>query len=131
MDIVNRIVSLADKHGLTGSDLGKVLNLKKSPLTDWKNGKSKPTLDQIIMLCEYFAVSSDYILFGTSEGKDKLANDIIDLKEDEKEIISIWRELDYENKAIIKGDMYKLRKEQRSLSTSDNKEEKKLRRQAT
>lgn len=131
MDIVNRIVSLADKNGITGADLGKALNLKKSPLTDWKNGKSKPTLDQIMMLCEFFAVPSDYILFGKSEAMDKPANDIIDLKEDEKEIVSIWRELDYENKTIIKGDMYKLRKEQRSLSTNDTEGEKRLKRQAT
>lgn len=52
--------------GLTGNEIGKLLGLKKSPLTDWKNGKSFPTTEQIIKLCEIFAVSADYILFGST-----------------------------------------------------------------
>lgn len=53
-----------DKAHITGKELGNRLDLKKSPLTDWKNGKSKPTLEQLIRMCDIFATSADYLLFG-------------------------------------------------------------------
>lgn len=62
--LYDRILQQTTQLGLTGKDLGSMLGLKKSPLTDWKNHKSTPTLDQLTKMCEIFAVSSDYLLFG-------------------------------------------------------------------
>ncbi len=63
-EIYDRIIEQTKKNGISSKELAKILNLKKSPLTDWKNHKSKPTLEQIIIICENFAISSDYLLFG-------------------------------------------------------------------
>lgn len=63
-DIYNRIVEQSDKLGISGTQLGDMLGLKKSPMTDWKNKKSSPTLDQVIKMCDIFATSADYLLFG-------------------------------------------------------------------
>ena len=62
MNLYERINLLCKEKGITGKELGEKLGLKKSPLTDWKNRKSKPTVDQIIMMCEIFATSADYML---------------------------------------------------------------------
>lgn len=62
--LYDRILQQTTQLGLTGKDLGSMLGLKKSPLTDWKNHKSTPTLEQLAKMCEIFAVSSDYLLFG-------------------------------------------------------------------
>lgn len=64
MGIYNRIYELCLKEGITGKELGEKLGLKKSPLTDWKNLKAKPTVDQIIAMCDIFATTSEYLLFG-------------------------------------------------------------------
>lgn len=56
----------AQEMNLNGKEIGKLLGLKKSPLTDWKNGQSIPTTEQIIKLCDIFAVSADYLLFGST-----------------------------------------------------------------
>lgn len=82
MDIYNRIYELCIKNGITGKELGQRLGLKKSPLTDWKNSKAKPTVDQIIIMCEIFAITSEYILFG-KESKE--------LTEEEQEVIEAYR----------------------------------------
>ncbi|MCM1057698.1 MAG: hypothetical protein NC517_08835 [Firmicutes bacterium] len=63
-DIYNRIVEQTEKLGINGTQLGDMLGLKKSPMTDWKNHKSNPTLEQLIRMCEIFAISADYLLFG-------------------------------------------------------------------
>lgn len=47
MSTYERINILCKENHITGKEIGEKLGLKKSPLTDWKNNKSKPTIDQI------------------------------------------------------------------------------------
>lgn len=76
-DIYTRIMQEAQRTGLNGKEIGVLLGLKKSPLTDWKNGKSLPTTEQIIKLCEIFAVSSDYLIFGSTHLLSPAENTLI------------------------------------------------------
>ena len=69
--LFSRILDITKQYNLSGIEFGKIIGLGKSPLTDWKNGKSKPTLDQIIKICEYFAISSDYLLFGIAKASNQ------------------------------------------------------------
>lgn len=78
-----RIVLLCEEKKINGKQLGELLDLKKSPLTDWKNGKAKPTVEQIRKLCEIFAVSADYLIFGKTN----------DLTENEKELLQLFKQL--------------------------------------
>lgn len=89
-DITKRIKGLLDKSQKNGVQLGFMLGLKKSPLTDWKNNKSKPTLEQIVNICRIFSVSSDYILFGKK--------DYNEFTEDELELLENYRNLDSKGK---------------------------------
>lgn len=82
--IYERIAEQSSKLGLTGKELGILLGLKKSPLTDWKNKKSCPTLEQVSLMCEIFAVSADYLIFGKSPS----------LSNDETILVKNYRQLD-------------------------------------
>ena len=42
-DLYGRILEQTERLGITGKELGELLGLKKSPLTDCKNHKSNPT----------------------------------------------------------------------------------------
>ena len=64
--LYDRIIEQTKRLNMTGKELGQQLGLKKTPLTDWKNQKSCPTLEQVVMMCEIFAVSADYLIFGKS-----------------------------------------------------------------
>ena len=83
--LYNRIMEQTTLKGMSGKELGSLLGLKKSPLTDWKNGKSSPTLDQIVMMCEVFATSSDYLIYGKSSSF---------LTDDQAELLSTYNQLD-------------------------------------
>ena len=82
--IYERILEQTTRLGMTGKELGELLGLKKSPLTDWKNHKSNPTLDQLTMMCDIFATSSDFLLFGQTAS----------LSMDEQELINTYNKLD-------------------------------------
>lgn len=83
-NLYERILKQTERLGITGKELGQLLGLKKSPLTDWKNHKSTPTLEQLVKMCEIFATSSDYLLFGSIEN----------LSPDQQELISTYEKLD-------------------------------------
>lgn len=89
----NRIKELCDKNNITGNDLGKMLGLKKSPMTDWKNGKSKPTVDQVVRICEIFATKPDYIIMGDESES---------LTDEERTIISNYRNSSNDIKNVIR-----------------------------
>lgn len=95
MDIVMRIIEFLNKNRVTGVEVGKLLGLSKSPLTDWKNGKSKPTLEQVAIICENFAVSADFILFGRKDGMSQAHANI---SCGETELIENYRKLDNRGK---------------------------------
>lgn len=90
--LAQKIEQLTKEKGITGKELGIMLNLKKSPLTDWKNGKAKPTLEQIIKICDIFGISSDELL-------DIKSNNI--LSEQEKQLLNYFRQCSDGNKLII------------------------------
>ena len=102
-EIYDRIIQKSQEIGLNGNDIGKLLGLTKSPLTDWKNGHSVPTTKQIIKLCEIFAVSADYLLFGTTNGLSAKENELITNYQklsdaDKQEILNILEYKIYKSK---------------------------------
>lgn len=103
MEIVKRVIKLCEDNNVSGVELGRKLGLKKSPITDWKNQKSKPTLEQIIAICDIFAITSDYLLFGkTSDSilKTKNSECIFEnnfdnqISVDEHNLLQTYRDID-------------------------------------
>lgn len=87
--MIERIIELCKINKINGTKLGELLGLKKSPITDWKNKKAKPTLEQIEKICEIFAMSADYIIFG-KEG--------MELMPEERELLEAYRAAELEDK---------------------------------
>lgn len=92
IDMYERILEITNKANITGKELGIQLGLKKSPLTDWKNGKSKPTLEQFVKICEIFAVSPEYLITGKEPG---------DLTPEEQKLVDLYRTADARGKRSI------------------------------
>lgn len=87
--MLERIMELCKVNKINGTKLGEILGLKKSPITDWKNQKAKPTLEQIEKMCEIFAVSADYIIFGKEN---------TELTPAEQELLEAYRKAALEDK---------------------------------
>lgn len=61
--MLNRILDLMKKNGITARKLTMDLEISNSSVNDWKRG-SKPSCDVIIKLAHYFGVTTDFILLG-------------------------------------------------------------------
>lgn len=57
-----KYAELRDKNNLTDYRVSKETNIGRSTFTDWKNGRSKPKIEKIKKLADYFDVPIEYFL---------------------------------------------------------------------
>ena len=57
-----KIKELRIENKLSQAELGEKLSVSQDTISLWENGKSLPSIEYIISLCELFSVSADYIL---------------------------------------------------------------------
>lgn len=55
-----KYVELRDSNGLTDYKVALDTGITKSTFTDWKKGRSKPKLEKLAKIAEYFGVTVDY-----------------------------------------------------------------------
>ena len=59
---VERLKELLSESGKMQKDICKDMGIPKQKLTRWKTGYNEPSLDELIMIANYFNVTSDYLL---------------------------------------------------------------------
>lgn len=57
---------LRDRHDMTQEALGKLLNVTQSTIAYYESGKKQPTLETLLIIADYFEVSTDYLLNRTT-----------------------------------------------------------------
>ncbi|HBF0928968.1 TPA: helix-turn-helix transcriptional regulator [Clostridioides difficile] len=91
--MINRILDLMEKNNITAKQLTSDLEISNSSISDWKRGKGKPSSDAIVKMAEYFNVTTDYLLLGTTCNKTNNIN----LTENEQEILSLLHKFNKRN----------------------------------
>lgn len=56
----SRYVELRDKKGVTDYKVAEDTGVSKSTFSDWKAGRSKPKLEKLFKIANYFGVSVEY-----------------------------------------------------------------------
>lgn len=79
-------------RNLSNYQLSKETGISDSLIGYWRNGKRKPTLDNLILLANHFNVTIDYLVFGSQNSSNMFGND--SLSNDENELISTYNRLD-------------------------------------
>ena len=57
-----RVKNLREDADLNQTELGKRVSMTQRKISYMECGKCEPSIDDIITLCRYFGVSSDYLL---------------------------------------------------------------------
>lgn len=57
-----KFAQLLEDKGVTAYRVAKDTGLNSTVFTDWKNGKSKPKVDKLKILADYFGVPIEYFL---------------------------------------------------------------------
>ena len=53
---------LLDERKVTAYKVARETGIPTTCFSDWKSGRSKPKLDKLLKLAEYFGVSLDYFI---------------------------------------------------------------------
>lgn len=73
--MIDRFYLLMNERNMKPAQTAREIGISNSAFTDWKTGKTKPTLDITIKFADYFHVSLDYLVYGDefhfSNPKDK------------------------------------------------------------
>lgn len=78
MSISNRIQTLRKQKGISQEELADKVGVSRQAVSKWESGQSVPDLDKIIIISEYFNVTTDYIIKGIEATKhsDEKSNDL-------------------------------------------------------
>ncbi len=69
MNITERIHQLRKEKGISQEELACQLGVSRQAISKWESGQSMPDIEKIILLSEYFEVTTDYLLKGTEHAQ--------------------------------------------------------------
>lgn len=67
MKFIERFNELLKISGKSQTQLAKEINVSKQCISDYKSGKSLPSLQTLCLICKSLDVSSDYLLGLTND----------------------------------------------------------------
>ena len=95
---LSRFREILSESGKMQKDICADLGISKQKLSKWKTGYNEPNFDDIIMLAKYFDVSADYLLGLSDDLGAPIPAPASALPADEKELLDLYRQLNYEGK---------------------------------
>ena len=105
---MNCIKKCRESKGLSQKYVAISLGVKAPSISDWENGKTNPTLENLIALSKLLDVSCDELL-GLQELRDtpgETAAASSDLGDDEMQLLQNYRNLNAQGQAYIRQTMF-------------------------
>lgn len=83
MNVADRIQNLRKIKGISQEQLAEAIAVSRQAVSKWESEQSTPDLDKIVLMCDFFDVTTDYLLKGiepTNEKEHMTVGDVIDNK---------------------------------------------------
>lgn len=103
-----RFFELRMEKGLSQRDMAKICNISQATYNNWENGKTQPSIEQLIALAKFYAVSVDYLI-GNSDDDGVVRYDDPKLSSGEKQLLHNYKSLSSESREIISKLMQNMR----------------------
>ena len=72
MNVADRIQALRKCKGLSQEELADKIGVSRQAVSKWESEQSLPDIEKIILLSNYFGVTTDYLLKGIDEKPDEI-----------------------------------------------------------
>ena len=69
MNVADRIIGLRKAKGVSQEELADIIGVSRQSVSKWESEQSIPDIDKVIIMSDYFEVSTDYILKGIENEK--------------------------------------------------------------
>ena len=116
MNLKEKIKDFRKNLNKTQQDLCEILGLPRYIVSNWEQGRSEPSADDLIKLADYFGCTTDYLL----GREDDLGNVITGhtyspTTEDEEKLLSAFRVLDEADRETFLIQITAIAKEKRLI----------------
>lgn len=75
MSKIPNLFELMEKNNVTQQKLSEAIGFSQGNISDWKSGRSSPSVEALVKIAEYFNVSVDYLL-GYTPNKQRTNNSL-------------------------------------------------------
>ncbi|MFT3952745.1 MAG: helix-turn-helix transcriptional regulator [Oscillospiraceae bacterium] len=86
MTKIPKLFELMISRGINAKKVSDATGISTGNISDWKSGRSVPSLDKIKQLADYFNVSIDYLLGNEQNEKSPLS-------EEDRELLDVFSQL--------------------------------------
>ena len=118
MDLSEKIKILRQEHNMTLEELAKAIDVSPSTILRYEKGEIKNLRrDKIKKLADALFTTPAYLMGWEDEIKETSNNNLENLPKDEKEVLSLYKELDIEDRAEIRGTMKGMLKAEKYTKT--------------
>ena len=94
-----KLLELRTEKGISQRETAKLMQISQGTYNNWENGKTQPSIEQLISLASLFEVSVDYLVGNTDEyGTIKGTNS---LSSQERELLKCFRAFNDEEKVAL------------------------------
>ena len=69
MSLADRIQNLRKQKGISQETLADIVGVSRQAVSKWESEQSTPDLDKILIMSDYFEVTTDYLLKGIEPTK--------------------------------------------------------------
>ena len=104
-----KLKELREQLGKEQNELSKFLNVSQSAISGWERERTQPPIEILIALADYFECSIDYLVDRSNELDTVIIQN--DISSDERELINVYKMLDYSLKAKLIGYAYGLKEQ--------------------
>ena len=83
MNVADRIQNLRKIKGISQEQLAEAIGVSRQAVSKWESEQSTPDLDKIVLMSDFFDVTTDYLLKGiepTNETEHLTVGDVINSK---------------------------------------------------
>ena len=91
--MIDRFYLLIGEKNMKPAQAARELGISPSAFTEWKVGRTKPTLDVAIKFADYFKVSLDYLVYGDEFHFSNPDDKVLALSNKEQACIKKFRRL--------------------------------------
>lgn len=87
LEIGQRIAQLRREHAMTQDKFAELLDTSPKHCSEVERGHSCFSLEKLLIICDTFHITMDYLVRGTEESSESLLNLVKANNEDEKRIL--------------------------------------------
>ncbi len=88
-----RLLELRTEKGLSQRNIAKELHISQGTYNNWENAKTQPSIEQLIILADFFDVSIDYLVGHSDDYGTIGMNNALSLSSEEQKFITYIRTL--------------------------------------